>query len=232
MAVNYKKLLKNRLNSKLFTGLPLTGLVIIFLIFLSTFVGITQQVVTSAPITKIDVAFDNFLYSIRTPAMAQVFYSITWFANQMTIIVLATLSLLYLYFKKEGAYLYSLALTLAGTETSVYLIKIFINRQRPLADIAYYIESSLSFPSGHASIAIAFYGFITYYVIRHILQKGNKLFIISTGATLITLIGFSRLYLGVHFLSDVLGGFLIGGLWLVVGVTFREMHFYTRPLKK
>ncbi len=232
MNFSYKKLLNDRISTTVFTGLPLTVLVIVCLILLSTFVGITEQVVTSAPITKIDVAFSNFLYHLRTPALAQLFFAITWVANQLTIIVLGALSLLYLYIKKERDYLYSLALIFLGSETSVYFIKIFINRPRPLADIAYYVETSRSFPSGHASIAIAFYGFTTYYMIRHVYKNNNKSIVIFIGTTLITLIGFSRIYLGVHFLSDVLGGFLIGGLWLVMGITFREMHFYTRSLKK
>jgi undecaprenyl-diphosphatase len=137
-----------------------------------------------------------------------------------------------MFFKKELAYLYSLILIFIGTEVSVYLIKVFINRGRPIADIAYYIEKSGSFPSGHSAIAIAFFGFMTYYLIHHISGRNMRPAIIFIGTLLIVSIGFSRLYLGVHFLSDVLGGFIIGGLWLIVGITFRERHFYNASLKK
>jgi undecaprenyl-diphosphatase len=107
-----------------------------------------------------------------------------------------------------------------------------INRARPGADIAYYLENSQSFPSGHSAIAMAFFGFITYYFIYHVTGKDKKTLVLLFGALLIALVGFSRLYLGVHFLSDVIGGFLIGGLWLIVSITFRERHFYLSSLKK
>ena len=232
MGFRLKAFLKNRLEQNVFTGLPLTIFVIIFLILLGTFVGITDSIVSSSPMVTFDNSFANFLYQFRTPFLAQVFYVITNFANQITVIILGVIALIYLYIKKELAYLYALTLVFLGTEASVYLIKIFINRPRPIADIAYYIETSPSFPSGHSTIAIAFFGFVTYYLLCHVSGNNKKSILILIGALLIALIGFSRLYLEVHFLSDVLGGFLIGGLWLVVGITFRERHFYNDSLKK
>src|ERR1035437_8336078 len=232
MGFDLKAFLKKRFERDVFTGIPLTIFIIIFLILLGTFVGITESIVNSSPITKFDNNFANFLYQFRTPFLAQVFYVITNFANQITVIILGVIALIYLYLKKELAYLYALTLVFLGTEASVYLIKIFINRPRPIVDIAYYIETSASFPSGHSTIAIAFFGFVTYYLLSHVAGKNKKTILILLGTILIALIGFSRLYLGVHFLSDVLGGFLIGGLWLVVGITFRERHFHNASLKK
>ena len=231
MKLNLQSFIKKRLERKVFTGLPLTIFVIIFLILLATFVGITDSVVNSATIVKIDNSFANYLYSIRTPFLAQVFYIITNLASPVYIAIPIGISLVYLYFKKEVAYLYALLLTCIGTEGSVFLLKIFINRARPGASIAYYLEGSQSFPSGHSAIAIAFFGFVVYYLIHHIMKGNKKYLVILAGTLLILLIGFSRLYLGVHFLSDVLGGFLIGGLWLIVGITFRERHFYIASLK-
>jgi undecaprenyl-diphosphatase len=183
-------------------------------------------------IVKFDESFALFLYQLRTPFLAQVFYIITNFADQITIIILSAIAFLYLYFKKELAYLSALVLIFLGTETSVYLIKILINRPRPIADIAYYIETSGSFPSGHSALAVAFFGFVTYYLVRHITGRNKRFFVILLGIVLIVLIGFSRLYLGVHYVSDVLGGFLIGGLWLVIGITFRGYYFYIASLKE
>ena len=232
MSFEWKPFIKKRLKRKVFTGLPLTVFVIVFLILLGTFVGITDSIVNSAPIVKLDDSFAHFLYQLRTPFLAQVFYVITDFADQITITILGAISLAYLYFKKELAYFYALIIIFLGTEASVFIIKILINRGRPIADIAYYLETSGSFPSGHSAIAMAFFGFVTYYIVHHITGGNKKSIITLIGALLILLIGFSRLYLGVHFLSDVIGGFLMGGLWLVAGITFRERHFYTTSLKK
>ncbi len=224
--------MKKRLEKEVFTGLPLTILLVVFLIILATLVGITDSIVNGAAIVKFDTNFSHSLFVLRTPFLAKVFYIITNFADQITLAVLAVISLAYAYLKKELAYLYSLIIIFLGTDASVFLIKIFINRARPGSDIAYYIENSKSFPSGHSAIAMAFYGFITYYFIHHIKRKSKKTAVICIGVLLIGLIGFSRLYLGVHYLSDVLGGFLLGGLWLLAGITFREQHFYTASIKK
>ncbi len=224
--------IKKRFEREVFTGLPLTIFSIIFVILLLTFIGITESIVNSLAMVKFDESFAHSLYMIRTPFLAQVFYIITNFAAPTTIVILGVVAVLYLYFKKELAYIYALTLTGLGTEASVYVIKILINRPRPLADIAYYIEKDPSFPSGHSAIAMAFFGFCTYYLLHHIQGQGKKTLTLVLGTLLILLIGFSRLYLGVHFMSDVLGGFLIGGLWLVAGITFRERHFYIASLKK
>ncbi len=232
MNFDLKNFVHKRLEKKVFTGLPLTIFVIVFLILLATFVGITGSIVNSTPIVQIDYTFTNYLFHYRTVPLAKTFYLITHFADQITIIILLIASLVYLYFKKELAYLYALILTFIGTEGSVFLIKIFINRARPGADIAYYLEGSKSFPSGHSTIAMAFFGFITYYLIHHLKTRSKRSLIIFLGALIIGLVGFSRLYLGVHYLSDVLGGFLLGALWLVAGITFRERHFYISSINK
>jgi undecaprenyl-diphosphatase len=232
MAFDLKKFIEKRLEREVFNGLPLTIFVIVFLLLLGTFVGITDAIVKSTPIVQIDNNFANFLYSLRTPFWAKVFYFITNLASPVFIAIPVLVSLVYLYLKKEIAYLYALILTFVGTEGSVFLLKIFINRTRPGASIAYYLEGSQSFPSGHSAVAIAVFGFIIYYLIHHLMGKDKKYILLILGTIFIGLIGFSRLYLGVHFLSDVIGGFLIGGLWLVAGVTFRERHFYMASLKK
>lgn len=232
MSFKWESFIKKRLEREVFTGLPLTIFIIIFLILLATFLGITDAIVNGTAIVKIDNNLAQSLYLIRTPAMAKVFYTITNFADQITIGILFFISIIYLYFKKEVAYLYALIVTFIGAEGSAFLIKIFINRARPGASIAYYLEGSKSFPSGHSTIAMAFFGFVTYYLIHHISERNTKSAVILFGVILIGLIGFSRLYLGVHFLSDVIGGFLIGSLWLVAGITFRERHFYISSLKK
>src|ERR1035437_5065497 len=131
MKLNLQSFIKKRLERKVFTGLPLTIFVIIFLILLATFVGITDSVVNSATIVQIDNSFANYLYVVRTPFLSQVCYIITNFASPVYIAIPIGISLVYLYFKKEVAYLYALLLTCIGTEGSVFLLKIFINRARP-----------------------------------------------------------------------------------------------------
>lgn len=232
MTLSWKDFIKKRTERKIFTGLPLTIFVIVFLVLLGTFLGITSAIVNSYSIVKVDATFAHFLFDHRTPGLTQFFYVMTNFGGQIVIISLVMISLTYLYFKKELMYLYALLLTFMGTEASVFLIKIFINRDRPGEDLAFYLEESKSFPSGHAAASMAFFGFVTYYLIHHFSKRNYRALAVTCGVLVIGLIGFSRLYLGVHFLSDVLGGFLVAGLWLVAAITFRERNFYIDSLKK
>ncbi|HEX7586486.1 MAG TPA: phosphatase PAP2 family protein [Patescibacteria group bacterium] len=193
---------------------------------------ITFFIINSVTFTRIDNAFAVFLFSARTPFLAHVFYIITSFANQATIISLLAITLCYLYFKKEISFAYALIFIIAGTEITLQLMKLFINRPRPTANIAYYIEKSSSFPSGHSATAVAFFGFVAYYLARNTNSKNKKVFVTIFTILFVLLIGFSRLYLDVHFLSDVIAGFAMGGLWLIVGIAFHEQHFYAASLTK
>jgi undecaprenyl-diphosphatase len=97
-----------------------------------------------------------------------------------------------------------------------------INRDRPGGNIPVFTEHFFSFPSGHSALIITLFGFLTYCIWRNFRTwkiRVNSFFLFGA---LITLVGFSRLYLGVHFLSDVLGGYLIGFFWFLLGAALSE----------
>jgi undecaprenyl-diphosphatase len=196
--------------------------VAVFLVLLIILIVITFFIINSETLTRIDNALVIFLFSARTPFLAHVFYIITSFANQGTILSLSAIMFCYLYFKKEIIFAYALVLIIAGTEITFQLMKLFINRPRPAANIAYYVEKSSSFPSGHSATAIAFFGFVAYYLARNTNSKNKKVLVTIFTTLFVLLIGFSRLYLGVHFLSDVIAGFALGGLWLLLGIAFNK----------
>ena len=88
---------------------------------------------------------------------------------------------------------------------------------------AYYVERSFSFPSGHATLAAAFYGFLAYAIVRDAPARGQRAGVAGALLMLVVAIGLSRMYLGVHFLSDVLGGYLLGLTWLIGGIVVAEI---------
>jgi undecaprenyl-diphosphatase len=96
--------------------------------------------------------------------------------------------------------------------------------------VALYAEHSFSFPSGHATIAVAFYGFAGYIVARVTRSWNRKVNIFFATVILISAIGFSRIYLGVHYVSDVWSGYLVGAMWVIIAIALSE--WLERKLKE
>ena len=107
-----------------------------------------------------------------------------------------------------------------------FILKLIFSRQRPLSYMLI-DESGYSFPSGHSMVGIAFYGmiiYITYKLIKKVWLR--RIFTISL-AVLIALIGFSRIYLGVHYPSDVIAGFAFGYMFLILFLLIARKHHIT-----
>ena len=165
-----------------------------------------------------DLWFENLLVSIRNPFFVQLFRDITFFGNTTTIIGLALIVGVYLLLLKERrVYLAGLFASLAGAAGTTYVLKEVVGRLRPSGSIPTGIETDFSFPSGHATASMALYGF-TAYVLCRLYPERTKT-ILSTATIIILLIGFSRLYLGLHFPTDVIAGYLVGGVWVWIGIT-------------
>lgn len=167
--------------------------------------------------------FDNAVTAIvrsNYPNLNSFFLWITQFGNAITVIILALAIVFVLVRGKK--YLQTLWLAanlilISGIANP--LLKFFFNRQRPTLEHLV-TETSLSFPSGHAVTSVILYGTIIF-ILPTILEgkKITRLLQILLGI-LILLIGASRIYLGVHFPSDILGGYMLGLAWL----------FFTYPL--
>ena len=114
--------------------------------------------------------------------------------------------------KKVGI---SVLLNLILASLTNYILKQILQRPRP---IEYRIidENGYSLPSGHSMVSMAFYGYLIYLIYRHINNKYIKWSLITLLSLLIISIGISRIYLGVHYTSDVLAGFLVAISYLII----------------
>ncbi|WP_051571590.1 phosphatase PAP2 family protein [Ruminiclostridium cellobioparum] len=165
-------------------------------------------------------AFDAYVYSmvskIISGKMTIFMKFITFLASQQFLGIICALVFLSIFTKKQKYSFYA-AMTIINISLSSIInvgLKWLINRNRP--DILKLVEvTGLSFPSGHSMAAISFYGFIIYLCGRFYKGKYKNLVIFPI-VILIALVGLSRIYLGVHYSSDVLGGFSFGVLWLGV----------------
>lgn len=103
------------------------------------------------------------------------------------------------------------------------VLKFILERPRP-TEYRIINETGYSFPSGHSMISMAFYGFLIYLIYKYIKNKYLKVFSICGMSLLIVMIGISRIYLGVHYTSDVIGGFLISISYLIVFIKFSNKY--------
>ena len=140
---------------------------------------------------------------------------ITNLGGAIFLIVLTVLLFILIKNKKIGA---SILGNLVIVTALNQLLKFILHRPRPTE---YRIIEAIgySFPSGHSMVSMAFYGYLMYLAYKYIKNKYLKWTIIIVLSLLICLIGISRIYLGVHYTSDVLGGFLISISYLVIYIT-------------
>ncbi len=216
----------HRLDRKKFSGLPLTLLCLSFLYLIFLLAGVTENIISADPVVATDIRVGNLIYSFRDPLLISVFLYVTLLGKAAIVVSGAAIISLIFWLYGKRYYIFPLWITLLGSEGFAFLGKEIIRRGRPSGALPFYLESSFSFPSGHAVIATAFYGFLAYVLLQTVKRWRYRINILFFGLLIILLVGFSRLYLGVHFLSDVTGGFFVGLLWLIVGISFSEWLFH------
>ena len=108
-------------------------------------------------------------------------------------------------------------------------LKRIIRRARPIG-VALIKETGFSFPSGHSMVGFAFYGFIIYLIYKSKLNKTLKVLLITLFSLLIMAIGLSRIYLGVHHATDVIGGFALGYICLYIFIEFIYKKFFNKVI--
>lgn len=182
---------------------------IICIFSLAVFIILTCLVLSQKELF-IDNVIYNFISKLISDNMTNVVKFITFLGSASVVIAITILVLLIVKNKKIGLLL---SLNLICITIFQYVLKQLIGRNRPVG-INIIKESSFSFPSGHSLTALAFYGYIIYLINKHNF-KYKKLYTILI-SILILLIGLSRVYLGVHYITDVLGGFTFSLCYLII----------------
>jgi membrane-associated phospholipid phosphatase len=110
----------------------------------------------------------------------------------------------------------------AGSAVLNHLLKQLFERPRPYFKHPLLVETSYSFPSGHAMESFVVYGMLAYFAVLALRTWESRVAVVFGTALLVVLIGFSRMYLGVHYFSDILAGYAAGGVWLSALITGAE----------
>lgn len=195
-------------------------LILSWAIFLGSFILffiVTGNVIYSKQ-EEFDKEVFSFLNKHITEPRTDFMEAITFLASRNFITGLAIVILLYfLFVKKHHWYSLKIPVVALGSISLNLVLKSLFNRPRPL--LPHLVESSgLSFPSGHAMISISFYGLLIYLVWIEVKNKVVRSFLILFLLLIIYLIGFSRIYLRVHYASDVIAGFAVGTIWLITSL--------------
>ncbi len=203
----------NRFKSDEFSWIPLTILLALWIYILLAFWWYVDDFLATPMSSALDENLTIFFLAIRNWLWVDIFLWITSLSKSVTILWFYCIvtAILFLYHKKNE--IISLGFSIVWASSFVYALKIFFAVERPPYPV--YIEHSYSFPSGHAMMSVLFYGFITWLLVNSTSVWKYKIWYVFYGLAIIALIGLSRLYLWVHYLSDVLGWYFIGSLWLL-----------------
>ena len=176
--------------------------------FLALAEDVFHQEIMNGDIVGYDIVSKLFKFNVSTPIAK----FMTNFGGAIFVISLSTILFFVIKDKKIGI---SIITNLGIVTILNQIIKFIMQRPRP-TEFRIIEETGYSFPSGHSMVSLAFYGYLIYLIYKYINNKHLKRTLIIILSVLICIIGVSRIYLGVHYTSDVLGGFLISFAYLII----------------
>lgn len=177
-------------------------------------------------LTRLDQRTYELLAVLHHPWTDLFFASLSWFGSTQAIIILGAFALFALIISNRDFSALVLILGIAAGELFAFLTKEVFDRPGPAPLFPDLVITAASFPSDHAFSALLFYGLIIYFLIDTTRNwRGARIGFLLIGSFIILLVGFSRVYLGIHWTSDVLAGFTLAALWLTFLITLCETRF-------
>jgi undecaprenyl-diphosphatase len=197
---------------KLFGALLLVG----FLAALVTTSGLVMlhDEILNVSFEQRDQSIQNWAHSFASPVLTELMRGLSWVGSPIVLVPMVTLAvgLMWRLGRKDDSVL--VASAALGAVALDEVMKWHFKRLRPDVPWALVHEHSFSFPSGHSVLAIVLYGVIVYKTQNKLRSGWTKAVLMTGAATMVVGIGFSRVYLGAHYPSDVVGGYFVGAVWL------------------
>lgn len=178
------------------------------------FFGVLEDVVSGDPLVRFDAIIYRALQGLRSPAGDSFMTAVTELGDPLVVATVAGLIFLWLLWRRHWRTATYWTGTVGFASLLNTVIKIAIHRHRPEA-LGYAGASQFSFPSGHATVNAVMYGFLAFLVARR-LSLLQRIPVVALALSFIVLVAFSRLYLGAHWFSDVVGGFAFATAWIVI----------------
>lgn len=208
------RFLQRRLSREGYAGLHLTVGVLVVLMCGWFFGAIAEDVVEGDPIVQIDQQVATWFHQHATPTVTEAARATSFFGSVVWISLASTIVAAFFICRRDWLNVSLIALTMFGGGIHNMVLKHFFHRERPVLENPLVTLSSYGFPSGHTMGASLLYGLLALLAWKQFKERTARTAFIFVACLFILLIGLTRIYLGAHYLSDVLGALAAGILWL------------------
>ena len=213
-----------------------------FVLFIEIFIGVISSISLSVIFVHlsteiletdtqfIDTSISNIVYSFRTPALTAIMTFISDLGADYMLIIMVIIIIIMIWKKhRQEAFLFIIITFMGVLINSTQ--KLFFQRPRPMID-PLIVESSYSFPSGHAMNSFVFFAVLSFYIYHFTRRKLFSIILSLVCLFIVLLIGFSRIYLGVHYPSDIIAGYLVGFWWFIISLVIEKTFTFLKLFQK
>jgi undecaprenyl-diphosphatase len=200
-------------------GLQLTVGVALILLAALVFGVLAEDVVRGAAITRVDVRLAHWFHARATPGFTRAMLFVTHWNGLFGTSVMALLLALWFWRRRMHEWLVLTLVAVPGGLLLNVVLKHVVRRARPSFTDPLLTLETFSFPSGHTAAATVFYGLLAWWLLARVRSPLARALVVAGAAAMVCLVALSRMYLGVHYLSDVLAAMLESCAWLTVCIT-------------
>jgi undecaprenyl-diphosphatase len=198
-------------------GLP------VMLVATLTFLAIASQIGGQDWLNTFDHAFSVSLHAHSSRSGFVVFSRVSQLGSPAILGIVLIAAAISLRLFREWALLAGLITAVLSGLVSDFSLKHVFQRVGPRLHNPWIAEAGWSFPSGHAIASVVVYGFVAYMLLLVLKRQSQRVIVITGFVTMVIAIGFSRIYIGAHYFSDILAGYVVGVAWLTACVTGCEL---------
>ena len=222
--------LKARLEPKAYLGLHLTVGLVVCAAGIWIFGALLDALLDNAMMVKVDITAEAFIHAHMTPSLLRIVLATTQFGGPIAMTALAVAGAVVLWRARRKDVLMGWIAAFAGGPIIDEVLKRAVHRSRPTYGAAFVHTDSFSFPSGHSMASMIGYGMLVWvlFVFWHP-KRAWKVLVYALAGLLVVAIGLSRIFLGVHYPSDVAGAWAAALVWLAVCITGVNVARHRRP---
>jgi membrane-associated phospholipid phosphatase len=199
---------------------------IVFAVAAGLFLVTALAIALSTSLAALDAKAGTWLHVRATPLVSNAMVAVSFLGAPTTLTIVAVAGSLLLLYGRRRSEAVTLSAVVLGGNLLNFCLKHLIQRGRPVFDDPIFSLPTYSFPSGHAMASTVFYGLLSIYALVNARQRYAAYVAVAAAVFVVALVSFSRVYLGLHYLSDVVGGIAEGVAWLAL--CFAALHYVRR----